>query len=336
MRYSSVLIVAAITICESLAGPTHLHRHAKAHAKKDVIDWAALDWEKMDIDWTAAWAAGQKTATPSAAVVETAPTVAPIIAAQKIKATTTAAVEAPASTSEPPKAASSSTVANTPKASSDASTAFSSIVGLANKLTAFGTATKGSGSIVGKVGNIGSPQGSNMIKVDAVGDYKYTNTFVNTAGEDITVIIWNKSFERNGVVEANLGAMVAPVTPALSITLGPGESQVVAFQEDTQAGWAQATTDIHISGSYATTWGEINYISTGCGYDVSAIMNKHGNTYKMDITALETTCLSNMDNNLWIARNGNPEDPIPIGSSDGSCFITAGKCTVTTKMGGQQ
>ena len=294
----------------------------------------------MDIDWTAAWAAGQKTAAPSATVVEVevptaVPTVGPIIAAQKVKATTTA-VEAPTSTSEAPKAASSSAVADIADVISDVKTAFSSIVGLADKLTSFGTATKGSGSIIGKIGNIGSPQGSNMIKVKSVGDHKYTNTFENTSGKPMTIVVWNKAYERNGVVEANLGAMLAPTSPSLSITLAPGESQVVAFQEDTQAGWAQATTDVHMSGSYATTWAEINYISTGCGYDVSAIMNKHGNTYDMEMTALETPCISNMEQNLWIARNGNPEDPIPIGSSDGSCFIPAGKCTVTTKMGGQQ
>jgi len=295
----------------------------------------------MDIDWTAAWAAGQKTDTVSSVAVETLPTVptaAPIIAAQKVKATTTA-VEAPASTSEAPKAASSSAVADTPKPNSGATTAFSKVVGLANKLSSFGQSTAGSGSIIGKIGNIGSPQGSNMIKVDSVGDHKYTNTFENTSGKPMTIMVWNKAFARDNdpnKVEANLGAMMAPTSPALSITLAPGESQVVAFQEDTQAGWAQATTDVHMSGAFATTWAEINYISTGCGYDVSAIMNKHGNTYDMEMSAKETPCVSNMDDNLWIARNGNPEDPIPIGSSDGSCFIPAGKCTVHTKMGGQQ
>lgn len=299
-----------------------------------MVDWNALDWAKMDVDWASAYAAGQKTSTVASSV-ETVPTVAPIIAAQKVKASTTA-VQAPSSTSVAPKAASSSAVADKPKSSSGKTTQWSNIVGMANKVTSFGVGTKAFGEIIGKAGNIGSPQGSNMMLVDSVGDLKYTNTFVNTANEVMTIMVWNKAFERNGVVEANLGAMMAPSSPSLSITLAPGESQVVAFQEDTQAGWAQATTDVHMSGAYATTWAEINYISTGCGYDVSAIMNKHGNTYDMEMSAKETPCVSNMVQNLWIARNGNPEDPIPIGSSDGSCFIPAGKCTVTTKMGGQQ
>jgi len=292
----------------------------------------------MDIDWTAAWAAGHKTATAVVSSVETAPTVGPIIAAQKVKATTTAAVEAPATTtSEAPKAASSSAVAtSSPSSGSDVTTPFSSIVGMANKLTSFGSATKAFGEIIGKAGNIGSPQGSNMIKVSAVGDYKYTNTFENTSGKPMTIMVWNKAFERNGVTETNLGAMMAPTQPSLSITLAAGESQVVAFQEDTQAGWAQATTDIHMSGAFETTWAEANYISTGCGYDVSAIMNKHGNTYDMEMSAKETSCVSNMVQNLWIARNGNAEDPVPVGDSDGSCYIPAGKCTIHTKMGGQQ
>ncbi|KAH8597660.1 hypothetical protein B0O99DRAFT_478795, partial [Bisporella sp. PMI_857] len=335
MRYSTTLIVAAVTIGESMAGPVahaHLHRHAQAHAKKDVVDWNALDWDAMGIDWASAYSAGlaSKTASPVAT-----PSNSPIIAAQLAATTTAAAVAAAKTTSAAAKA--SSTSGSVSDAVLNVKTLWSSIKGLADNVTKFGARTQVSGADVAKIGNIGNPQGSNMMKVDAVGDYQYTNTFVNTASEAITIMVWNKAYTEDDNPEnalANLGAMKAPTSPSLSITLAPGEEQVVAFDEDTQAGWAQATNDIHISGSYETTWGEINYVSTGCGYDVSAIMNKYGNTYDMSITAKETDCISDMTQNLWIARNGNILDPIPVGTSDGSCYIPAGKCTVRTEMGG--
>lgn len=343
MHFSTIVIVAAVAVSETLASPTHahLHRHANAHAKKENVEWKDLDWASMGIDWTSAWAAGQKTAEPvttsvpttTTVAVEAKPTVAPIIAIEKVKSSSTLAV-VPSSTSAAPAASSSAS-----KSSSGASTAFSKVQGLANKLalTAFGSSTSSSGNEVSYIGNIGSPQGSNMLLVDSVGSHKYTNTFENTAGSPITIMVWNKAYTMSGDAkdaQANLGASMAPKSPALSITLAAGESQVVAFAENTQISWAEATTDIAASGAFATTWGEMNFVSTGCGYDVSAIMNKKCNTYDMTISSKEVTCVSSMTQNLWIGNNCNPELPIPIGTSDGSCYIPAGTCTVTTKMGG--
>lgn len=332
MHFSTTLVLAAVVVGESMAGPVHAHRHAHAHAKKDV-NWEKLDWNNMGIDWKSAYAAGQaKTSSTSSVAV---PTASPIIAAQvkkPVASTSEASVAAVATASTD-----AAVKASTDKVSSSIKTLFSSIKGMADDIKAFGEVTAAYGEIIDKVGNIGKPEGSNMLKVSAVGDHKYTNTFVNTATKPMTIVVWNKAAtDKSGNVQSNLGSCIASTSPALSITLAPGESQVVAFQENTQAGWGEATADVSVSGAYATTWGEINYISTGCGYDVSSIMNVHGNTYDMAISAKETTCISDMTQNLWIGRNNNPEDPIPIGSSDGSCFITAGKCTITTKMGGQQ
>jgi len=334
MRYSTTIVVAALTIGQTMAGPTHahLHRHRDIHAKKDAapVDWAALDWEDMGIDWTSAWKAGQHTSTVAPTPVPTT-TDAPVIAVAK---ETSAPVVSSSTTPEASTSASSSnSVAS--EVASIVTTAFSSIKGLSDDLTSFGTATSSSGSVVGKIGNIGSPQGSNIIKVDSTEGYDFTNTFINTSGEPITIVVWNKAASQNGgAVEANLGSCIAPVSPALAITLAPGAKQIVAFQEDTQAGWAQATTNIAASGAYATTWGEVNYSSTGSGYDVSAIMNVDGNTYDMAITAAEVSCTSDMTQNMWIAQNNNPEDPVPVGNSDGSCYLPGSTATLTTKMGG--
>jgi len=271
----------------------------------------------MGIDWSSAWAAGQHSSTAAPVAAAPTPAASPIIAAE--------------SKSTPAPEAKSNAVSDL---GSIVTTAFSHIKGLANDMTEFGSPTAAYGEVVGKVGNIGSPQGSNMIKVSSAEGYPFTNTFINTSPSAMTIVVWNKAFERDGKTEANLGSCLAPVSPALSFTLAPGGKQVVAFQENTQAGWAQATDSIAMSGAYATTWGEINYLSAGSGYDVSAIMNESGNTYDMAISAAETPCISDMNQNLWIGRNNNPEDPIPIGNSDGSCFVPGSTATITTKMGG--
>jgi hypothetical protein len=217
---------------------------------------------------------------------------------------------------------------------SEFKTAFSSIEGMANKITSFGKATSSSGSEVSKVGNIGSPEGSNMMLVDSISGYDFSNTFENTQSVPITVVIWNKAASGSSGVEANLGSCLALSSPALSFTLGPGGKQAVVFQEDTQCGWAQATTAKTPAGAPDTTWGEANFVTGGSGYDVSSIVNSKGNTYDMSISAAETSCISDITQNDWIAEGGDPEKPIPVGGSDGSCYVPGNSMTLTTKMGG--
>jgi len=332
MRYSTTVIVAALSVGQTLAGPTHvhLHRHAKVHEKKDV-DFSDLDWASMGIDWAAAWSAGQHSSTAAAPVA----TSASAVVAAAPAASTTKAVKAVATSSKAatPSASSSAVVSDI---SSSASTAFSAVEGLANALASFGTATQSSGSDVAKIGNIGSPQGSNIIKVNSRSGYDFTNEFENTSSGPISVFIWNKAFQQNGNIEANLGSCVAPQTPALSFTLPPGATQIVAFQEDSQGAWAEATDSKSMSGAFDQSWGEYNFASTGSGYDLSSIMNTAGNVYDMSISAVETDCISDMTQNMWIGQNNNPEDPVAVGNSDGSCYIPGSTATLTTKMGGSK
>jgi hypothetical protein len=237
--------------------------------------------------------------------------------------------------SAPAAAAPSSTAANIiSDIGNDVASLFNGLVGLANDLTSFGTPTSGSGSEVGAIGNIGSPQGSNMIKVASTDSYDFTNTFINTSPKALTVVIWNKAFDGSNGVEANLGSAVAPKTPALTFALAPGASQIVAFQDNTQIGWAEATDALAASGAFATTWGEANFVSTGSGYDMSAIMNPNGNTYDMAISSKEASCTSDPTQNYWYAVNNNAEDPQPVGNSDGSCYVMGSSAHLTTKMGG--
>jgi hypothetical protein len=274
----------------------------------------------MGIDWAAAYAAGQHTSTTVAPVSTTAAPVVPT--------TTTAA--APVATT-----ASTSTNNIVSDVENSVATLFDGLVGLANNFVAFGEATLSSGTDVDKIGNIGIPQGSNCIKVSSTAGYQYTNNFINTSGAPLTVVLWNKAYSPTGNAadaQANMGAFVATKTPTLTIALAPGASQLVAFQEDTQVGWTVATSATTAAGAFDNTWGEGNYASDGCGFDVSAIVNTAGNNYDMTISAAEVSEISaaNPPTNCWLTADD------PVGDSNGSVFIPAsfGTCTLTTKLAG--
>jgi hypothetical protein len=287
------------------------------------VDWAALNWDDMGIDWASAYAAGQHTST-TAAPAPTTTAVAPV-------ATTTAA--APATTHANAASADSGGIFNEVKS------AFSGLVGMANGLKEFGLPTVSSGSEVGAIGNIGDAQGSNMFQCDSTAGQDFTITFINTSGAAMTIVIWNKAYSPTGKAAdavANLGASMAPKHPALTINLAPGEKGIAAFMAGTQGAFAQATDRIAASGAYATCWGEFNFLSGGSGYDMSAIMNSLGNTYSMTMTSEEAPqCTSDPTQNYWTTDTGTPAGtPIAIGDSNGSCFIAQSTAHLTVKMGG--
>jgi len=310
-------MVLGALISEVAASPTHAHLHRHAHAKKDV-DWNTIDWDNLGIDWVSAWKAGQHTSTV-APVATVAPTTAAPVAAQ-----TTAAAASSAADS------SSSSVVET--AESDAAELWNGLVGAANYLTSLGGNTPTSGSEVDYVSNVGYPvEGSNMVKVDSVDGYDFTNEFINTSGATMTIVVWNKAASqglKNPLKAiANLGSCIAPVTPALTFVLKPGASQIVAFAEQSVIGWTQPTSSIAESGQFQNTWGEVKFDPTGSGYDVSAILNPNNNNYVMSITSVEAPdCTSDQNQNMWLT------DSDPVGS--GSCYIAQSTAHLTTKMGG--
>jgi len=312
MRCSTVsgLMLAAITIGEVVAGPTHAHIHKHLRNKKDV-DWAALDWNAMGIDWVSAWAAGQKTAAP-------VPTPTPVAAPPP--ATTAAPVATTAAPSPEP-------VVAVQQSGSNSGALFNGVVGASNDRTSFGGSSAAQGSVGDfYVGNVGVPYGSNIIKVASAAGQQFTNTFVNTQSVGITVNIWQKVGPDGQPLS---GSSLAPHETSLTFYLAPGAEQVVAFQDNTQIGWAQACGEIAQSGAFATTWGEANFVSTGSGYDVSAIMNPHNNNYAMTITSAEApACTSSNTQNFWLTATD------PVGDSNGSCFIAQSTANLRTLMGG--
>lgn len=312
MRYSSTtgLVLVALSIGEAMAGPTHAHLHRKAHEKKDID----VDWNNLGIDWSSAWAEGQsKTAAPAA---PTSTAAAP--------ATTTAA---------PTGAVFKETASSSNSIADDIEDLFDGVVGASNGRTSFGEYYKvpGGSSTSGALaqgdnfhGNVGSPYGSNVIKVKSTDGHDFTATFINTQSKIFTLNIWNKG----GSNSDNLsGASRAPKDTTLTFSLSPGEKQVVAFMPDSQIGWAQACAT-NFWGAFDTTWGEANFVSGGSGFDVSAIPNSKGNIYDMSISSSENSCVSDMNQNMWLAAY------TPVGGSDGSCYVPGNTLHLTVKMGG--
>ncbi|ESZ98135.1 hypothetical protein SBOR_1514 [Sclerotinia borealis F-4128] len=342
MRYSTTAIVlAAMSIGEAVASPTHSHR-ARHEKKAAVVDFEALDWADMGINWSSAYAAGKAskaapTATTEATTVATVaavPTVAADADYAELAGNKIAAAYTTSSVAASATATSSSSKTSSAKSSATSSSLldaleelFDDLVGASNTRTSFGTIVAAAGGTTDAyLGNYGSPYGSNVIKVDSSASYSFTATFVNTQSKAITVNIWNKV---GPDMQPLSGSALAPKNTTLTLPLAAGASQTIAFDEDSQIAWAQACSSTAFSGAYDTTWGEAQFLKSGSGYDMSAIMNSAGNNYNMTISSEEASgCTSDPTQNYWLT------DTQPIGTSDGSCFISQDTATLTVLMAG--
>lgn len=159
----------------------------------------------------------------------------------------------------------SSTATSSPSSSSSSSDSFTD--------AGFGQKTTNSGSGVTYQGNVGKPWGSNIIEVSSeeAKNYKYVAQISGENSDPWDVIFWNK-YGPGGLMNGWFGFS------ALTITLGSGETKYVAFDEDTNGGFAAAPKGdmpLSIAGGYAATWGEFDVGSSGnggwSGFDVSAI-----------------------------------------------------------------
>ncbi|KAJ5651575.1 Allergen [Penicillium longicatenatum] len=122
--------------------------------------------------------------------------------------------------------------------------------------------------------NVGAPYGSNIIEVpgDKANQYKYVVRFNGPAeGEGWSVVIWNK-LGPDGIQGGWYGKACR------RLTLAAGQSRFIAFDENSQGGWATApgtAIPLDSKGGYASTWGEFDFGSSvndgWSGFDVSAI-----------------------------------------------------------------
>ncbi|KAL8839164.1 MAG: hypothetical protein Q9176_004667 [Flavoplaca citrina] len=105
-------------------------------------------------------------------------------------------------------------------------------------------------------GNIGVPYGSNMKVIDTgdIDKYKYTNTFKNTGSNPMTIQIWNKE-GRDGAPQSGMGE-----EPNMKFTVRPGQSQAVAFDENTLAAFSRDCDRAKDKGNLPQcVWGELSF-----------------------------------------------------------------------------
>ncbi|PQE22085.1 allergen asp f 4 protein [Rutstroemia sp. NJR-2017a BVV2] len=227
---------------------TSMRRNRKSlKCRPNPVDWSALDWEDMGIDWSSAWAKGQASKTAAAAAAAQS-TTAPASSVASVTSVTHGVVAAATSVTSSATAAASSS-----ESLVDAiEDLFDSLVGCSNARKAFGEIVSAAGSLGDNYrGNYGSPYGSNVIKVSSKSSYSYTAEFHNTQSKSITINIWNKV----GPDLRDLsGSALAPKNTTLTFVLAAGASQIVAFDENSQVAWAEACSSTAASGAYATTW----------------------------------------------------------------------------------
>ncbi|GIJ99181.1 hypothetical protein Aspvir_001307 [Aspergillus viridinutans] len=251
---NSMLLLAALTAGSSVA---RMHGHERRHLhhageKRAVGDTVYATIDGVLVSWINEWSGQAKTVDKAVAQ----PTPATNADRKGLAAAPTA------STVEPSSSSSGVSVdwINTPTDDEYCT-------------EGFGGRTEPSGSGIFYKGNVGIPWGSNIIEVcpEKAKKYKHVAQFVGSNTDPWTVVFWNK-IGPDGGLNGWYGHS------ALTITLQPGETKYVAFDENSQGGWGAAKgTELPKDqyGGYSCTWGEFDFDSTinhgWSGWDVSAI-----------------------------------------------------------------
>ncbi|KAL3465470.1 hypothetical protein BJX64DRAFT_252471 [Aspergillus heterothallicus] len=272
---NSILLATALTAASAAArmhGHERRHAHHKSHEEKRAVgDIVTATIDGKVVTWVNTYDGGADTATATADVKVNVAAAATVVAS-----TTTAAATA------------SSTSTSTSD-SSDDSGAVSSASGTCSNWyetsdsysrSGFGEATVANLlEYIWYKGNVGSPWGSNIIEVseEKACKYKYVVKFSGAESDPWTIVFWNK-FGPDGLLTGWYG------NSALKLTINPGETKYVAFDEDTQGAWGAAKgTSLPTDewGGWSCTWGEIDFGNSGndgwSGWDVSAIQAQAAN-----------------------------------------------------------
>ena len=119
-------------------------------------------------------------------------------------------------------------------------------------------------------------------------DGPYTNTFINTSGQDLILLIWGEQ-----------GSWVNVQPPLVMRALAPGGSIVISFLEGTSGAWSTLFNETTlVNGQVFNTWGEYTFAGIDSTVDVSRLVNMHGN----DMTIITPACTSNMDTCVFVCR----------------------------------
>ncbi|GIJ82749.1 hypothetical protein Asppvi_001260 [Aspergillus pseudoviridinutans] len=257
---NSMLLLTALTAGSSVA---RMHGHERRHLhhageKRAVGDTVYATIDGVLVSWINEWSGQAKTSD------------APVAQATPASNAATSAVASAAAAST----SGSSSSKSGSSSSSGVSVDWTTTPAEGEYCTdGFGGRTQASGSGIFYKGNVGNPWGSNIIEVspENAKKYKHVAQFVGSNTDPWTVVFWNK-IGPDGGLNGWYG------NAALTITLQPGETKYVAFDENSQGGWGAAKGTALPKdqyGGYACTWGEFDFDSAvnggWSGWDVSAI-----------------------------------------------------------------
>ncbi|KAI4246881.1 MAG: hypothetical protein LQ352_006283 [Teloschistes flavicans] len=333
MRYNALFLAALGLEC-ALAQPAHHRHHHKQRRDLSDVDWNKVNYGNVDVsgvDFTKVNYGNGAPANPQAA--------APAQAANPVKQEQPQP-QGDKALGKPIKAAAAPKVVNviplpadTSKSggSSDQSSSGSSGSGIVPGATGGASGGKFGGRTAGHqgsnkdlyIGNVGSPFGSNMMLVDtqtAQQANKYTVTFKNNGNNDIKVIVWQNP-GRDGSPLGGKGE-----DPVISIPLGGGQSQAVAFDEDTHGAFS---LDCARGGDGSTTcargeynfgdqckheWDNANGSQGWSGFDRSTIMGGAGDN-------LGLSCLNCGSGGSQMSAKGKNEFTSDLQPSGGGAIV---------------
>lgn len=291
MQFSIIIALLAAVGLDSILAQPHRHHHHKHRDLKDV-DWndpknyAGVDWSAVNYGGPGGASSTPTTTTPVAAATPSA------VSTSTSAAATKAAENKPA-----------------PVSSSDDT-------GSGGSGKAFGGRTDpvDNGNKDEYKGNVGIPYGSNMIQLDSPADiknYKYSNTFTNSGSEKISVAVWNK-VGSDGKPQSGMA-----LPPNLKFDLGPNESVAVAFDENSQIGFAK-DGNRNQYGMLTTAWGEADFGDLRnqgwSGYDRSTIV-QGGNEGLLTISCEGAKTSSQQGNSFLSAAQTNAGGALPPGEA---------------------
>ncbi|ODM15210.1 Allergen Asp f 4 [Aspergillus cristatus] len=255
MQLKNSLVWFTALTAATASARLHGHERRHHHDKRAVGDMVYATINGVLQSWVNEFSGGHEATTTSSATEEAT------------QAPTTTTASAVASVSAIPTSESSS--------SSSSSDWFSHPSDGQYTREGFGgkTSSSGGGGTIFYAGNVGDPWGSNIIEVteEKAPQYKHVVQFKGSNSDPWTVVFWNK-IGPDGKLTGWYGHS------ALKFTLEPGEVRYVAFDDDTQGGWAAAQgEDIPKDqfGGWSSTWGEMDFSSSAnngwSGWDVSCI-----------------------------------------------------------------
>ncbi|KAL8888198.1 MAG: hypothetical protein Q9215_004321 [Flavoplaca cf. flavocitrina] len=263
-----LIVLAALSLECAIAQPAHHRHHHKSRRGWQDVDFASkTDYDFKGVDFAKAYAEGQQAAAggPAPAPADNhAP--AP---AQHNKAAlgkepkVIDVIPTPAESdkesnkeSKHDNGDSKSSDGKSSDKSTGSSDSISGVIGGAKG--SFGGRTSGRPGATEDqyYGNVGVPYGSNMMAINTgdIEKYKYTNTFKNIGSNPLPIIIWNKE-GRDGDPQSGMGQ-----EPNMKFTVQPGQSQTVAFDENTLASFSRdCERDTKKGNLKMCVWGELTF-----------------------------------------------------------------------------